>query len=526
MATITSRLNPLTVFNDLNTSFGALNSTLASYTRPSSTSATITFLSNTSLDGYLLRITGTDLPSPPLSLFFPASGSITKIEFSRVSTPTSVLATWDGDGSSVLLSSLVSGALSGSSALLNVFLTGTDTLKSFFNPVDITGISSLENISLQGASLEGIGNLLNNTITGNNLNNRLTGGGGNDTLNGGFGSDTYRFDTDLALGSDTLSDTAATGADTLDFSDTTTRTINFDLRLFTAQAVNAGLTLSFAAGSRFENIIGGALNDTFTGNALSNFIWGLAGNDTIDGGGGNDTINGGTGNDTYRFDTDGAGGSDTLVEAAVPGIDTLDFSATTTRNVAINLGLLGPQVVNAGLTLTIAAGGPFENITGGGLNDTLTGNLFNNTIRGLSGNDTLNGSGGNDVLDGGIGNDLLIGGAGNDTLTGGTIAADRFRFDAPLNASNVDIITDFTVAEGDRIELENSVFTQLTPGTPLAASAFRVGVAAITPGQFILYNSTNGVLSYDSDGSGLGAAVAFAKLSPGLALTNASFTVT
>ena len=59
------------------------------------------------------------------------------------------------------------------------------------------------------------GGSLNDTITGNSLANALAGGagndtieggGGNDTLTGGAGNDTYRFDTDNALGSDTINE--------------------------------------------------------------------------------------------------------------------------------------------------------------------------------------------------------------------------------------------------------------------------------------------------------------------------------
>ena len=66
------------------------------------------------------------------------------------------------------------------------------------------------------------------------------------------------------------------------------------------------------------------------------------GNDTITGGSGNDVLTGGAGNDTYRFDTDNALGSDTINEAG-GGVDRLDFSATTTRAVSINLGNAAAQ---------------------------------------------------------------------------------------------------------------------------------------------------------------------------------------
>jgi serralysin len=59
----------------------------------------------------------------------------------------------------------------------------------------------------------------------------------------------------------------------------------------------------------------------------------------------------------------------------------------------------------------------------------------------------------------------------------------------------------------------------------LTASAFRVGAAAADPDDRIIYNSTNGNLIYDANGSDPGAAMAFARVSAGLAFTNEDFVV-
>jgi Ca2+-binding RTX toxin-like protein len=257
-----------------------------------------------------------------------------------------------------------------------------------------------------GDSIENVtGGALGDTITGNALNNVIEGGGGNDVLAGGAGNDTYLFDTDNALGSDTINESGG-GVDTLNFSATTTRAVSIDLSNPAAQVVNAGLTLTLSAGNTIENVTGGALGDTLTGNALNN---------VIEGGGGNDTLTGGAGNHTYRFDTDNALGSDTINESG-GGVDRLDFSATTTRAVSIDLSNAAAQVVNAGLTLTLSAGNTIENVTGGALGDTLTGNSLNNVLNGGAGNDTLIGGAGDDVLIGGPGQDILDGGPGNNTL--------------------------------------------------------------------------------------------------------------
>ena len=262
---------------------------------------------------------------------------------------------------------------------------------------DIVGIGA----GVNGTTVDGGAG--NDTLTGGSGNDTIEGGGGNDSLTGGAGNDTYRFDSDSALGSDTINESGG-GIDTLDFSATTTRAVNINLGNAGAQVVNAGLTLRLSSASTIENVTGGSLNDTITGNSLANALAGGSGNDTIEGGGGNDSLTGGAGNDTYRFDSDSALGSDTINESG-GGIDTLDFSATTTRAVNINLGNAGAQVVNAGLTLRLSSASTIENVTGGSLNDTITGNSLANALAGGSGNDTIEGGGGNDSLTGGAGND-------------------------------------------------------------------------------------------------------------------------
>jgi Ca2+-binding RTX toxin-like protein len=269
-----------------------------------------------------------------------------------------------------------------------------------------------------GNTIENVtGGALGDALTGNALSNVIEGGGGDDTLIGGAGNDTYRFDTDNALGSDTINESGG-GDETLDLSATTTRSVSINLGNAAAQVVNAGLTLTLSSGATIENVTGGALGDTITGNALDNSLSGGAGDDTLQGGAGNDTLEGGAGNDlliggagndTFRFDTDNALGSDTIDESG-GGVDTLDFSATTTRAVAVNLGVAGAQVVNAGLTLTLSSGATIENVIGGALGDTITGNALDNSLSGGAGNDTLDGGAGTDTLDGGAGTDVAING--------------------------------------------------------------------------------------------------------------------
>lgn len=265
-----------------------------------------------------------------------------------------------------------------------------------------------------GTTMENItGGSLDDILKGNSLSNAIVGGLGNDTMIGRGNADTYIFDTDLALGSDSV-DESGGGSDTLDFGQTTTRAVTVNLGVSTTQVINAGLSLAIGATNTIENVIGGSRNDIITGNTLNN---------TFTGGPGNDKLTGGLGNDVYLFDTDLSLGTDSLDESA-GGIDTLDFSMTTTRSVELDMAVLNFQKVNDGLSLILGGTSRFEIAIGGSQADTLQGNDFANVIVGGPGNDIINGRGSNDVLIGGTEADIMNGGAGDDLLIGGTTSYD------------------------------------------------------------------------------------------------------
>ncbi|MHB1098190.1 MAG: beta strand repeat-containing protein [Burkholderiales bacterium] len=212
---------------------------------------------------------------------------------------------------------------------------------------------NVENLTLTGtADINGIGNALDNVLTGNSGNNVLDGGIGADTMLGGAGNDTYVVDN---VGDVVIEDPNA-GIDTVLAS------------------------ISYALTDNVENLtLTGGADLTGTGNGLDNVITGNSGNNVLDGGAGADTMIGGLGNDTYVVDSTG----DVVVEKANEGIDSV-FSSISY--------VLPDNVEN--LTLTGSA-----DLTG-------TGNGLDNVITGNSGNN---------VLDGGAGADTMIGGQGNDT---------------------------------------------------------------------------------------------------------------
>jgi Ca2+-binding RTX toxin-like protein len=120
------------------------------------------------------------------------------------------------------------------------------------------------------------------------------------------------------------------------------------------------------------------------------------------------TLVGAAGNDVYQFDADSVLGVWSLDESG-GGLDTVDFSLTSTVNVVFNMATAGIQAVHAtNLSLVLGSAVTIENVIGGTGDDTLFGNSLNNTVTGGAGNDRLIGAGGDDLLIGGADNDIYV----------------------------------------------------------------------------------------------------------------------
>ena len=312
-------------------------------------------------------------------------------------------------------------------------------------------------------------------------------------------------------------------------------------------APSVGLTINGTPGN--DNLNGGANNDIIRGLGGNDRIVGFAGNDSLIGGNGNDTITGGTGNDLFYFDvTPNATTNLDLIQDFEQGADkfvllrnaftALNRNSNTLTAAEFRAGAGVTQAVTAAerILYNTAGGGLFYDADGSGTafapirfailanrptisaaDFTLAGDMV---ITGTNGNDNLVGGDFNDSISGLAGNDTIAGGLGNDTLVGGT-GADRFVFNTTPNATtNNDRITDFSVAQNDRIALSTSVYA----GGPavagaatvtLAANQFRSGAGVTTANaatQRVIYNTSTGALFYDSDGSGAAAAVQFATI--------------
>jgi len=188
----------------------------------------------------------------------------------------------------------------------------------------------------------------------------------------------------------------------------------------------------------------------------------------------------------------------------------------------INIPIINDGLIEANETVNLT----LSNFTNGaifGTRKTAILTILNNDTRaginqtGTSGNDQLTGGVGNDTLTGGVGNDTLTGGVGNDTLTGG-VGNDTYTFNS--SSEKLDKIADFNVAD-DAIRVSAAGFGGgLVPGGAISSSQFVIGSGSIHPSQRFIYNNATGALSFDVDGSGVGAQVQIATLGTNLPLTN------
>lgn len=363
-------------------------------------------------------------------------------------------------------------------------------------------------------SIEAVfGSNYDDTLTGSNNDDLLRGGNGNDTLSGGngndqlygdAGNDTYFFNS----GKDTLTET--TGVDRVVFDSTlkleqvrvvgNTLFFNIDQNQITFNDINLIEKFSFtnhadmtfqellvqssknaavllgdssggllggldthtlnlsssltavsvdllknAAYSTYDNVIGSnnaSVRDYIWGDNDSNQLYGMAGNDILEGGKGADLLDGGDGWDYARY-------------------------KNSSEAVHINM----ETGVHTGGD---AQGDILVNI------EAVVGSTFDDTLHGGNTNDFLSGDKGNDAIAGGLGVDQLIGGKG----------ADTFVFESASAFHDVDAIRDFSLADGDKIDISDV----LAGYDPIHD--------AITNFVMITDNGSNSILSIDATGSG------------------------
>jgi serralysin len=378
----------------------------------------------------------------------------------------------------------------------------------------------------------------------------LSGSIGKDTLTGGSGQDIFRFTnfsidtiTDFSVADDTIWLTKLVftkltvgildvsnfmiGAQALDANDYVIYNKSVGVLFYDADGNGSKAAVQIASlGASvdliYSNIIintplmGNSDANNIQGNMAANLIGGRAGDDILYGDAGSDTLYGGSGNDTL----DGGTGADKLYGGV--GDDSYYVNSSYDLVIESTLATGGVDIVysSANFSLATLAAAGVEKLT---LTGTLaingTGNAKANSLTGNDAANRLNGGYGTDSLDGGAGNDILNGGFGKDTLTGGD-GQDIFK----LTNFSVDSITDFNITD-DTLQLENAVFTKLGAVGTLNSDKFIIGTAAVDNNDYVIYDSGTGALFYDANGNTSGGITQIALLGPGLALTNADFTV-
>ena len=364
--------------------------------------------------------------------------------------------------------------------------------------------TSVETLNLLGSAFSGVGNALDNLITGGADANNLQGLAGDDTLLGGAGFDRlYGGEGDDSLvggddndilegggGDDRLIGGAGDdeliggpGADTLEGgAGDDTYTVS---RAGAVVIENAGegtdriiASLNYSLeGTAVENLKLRGRATEGTGNELANRLEGSRGDDVLDGRSGADTMLGGRGDDTYYVDD----ANDRIFEAS-RGADqifsTSSFNMVANASGVEKLTLLG----NQDLDVTLGFGARVIGNDGD--------NLFTMTSGDFS----------------------ITSGGGDDTFQFGAVPTRR------------GTITDFTVGD-DAIQFAASAFRGLDAG-PLDERSFVVGTAATTAQTRIIYDDATGVLLYDADGTGTRAgAIQIVRLTAGLDLTADDFLV-
>ncbi len=132
-------------------------------------------------------------------------------------------------------------------------------------------------------------------------------------------------------------------------------------------------------------------------------------------------------------------------------------------SISMGAGLIKVTQLGVG-TLSVNGNELSNTINGNGNANFLVGNAGNDVVFGNHGDDILHGGQGNDTLQGGFGHDRLEGHDGNDVLTGdlnndqlsGGQGADQFVF---ANTHGADMIEDFSLAQLDRLMIDNDLWT-------------------------------------------------------------------
>lgn len=240
------------------------------------------------------------------------------------------------------------------------------------------------------------------------------------------------------------------------------------------------------ADGKSDFLFGGMDDDYLLGRMGGDWLYGENGADTLEGGEGDDHLYGGEYNDVLR----GGSGIDRM--AGDDGDD--QYEVTEQKDRVLEHKGEGHDTIFADISFTLGAnvedmilfGTDAVSAKGNDLGNGMAGNTANNVLKGFGGRDNLNGFEGKDKLYGGAGKDYF-----SFHLTG---------------SANADRIMDFKHKD-DTILLERDIFIAINGGDEWKAPtkdqfhASTSGKAADAEDR-ILYDTTDGKLYYDRDGTG------------------------
>lgn len=209
---------------------------------------------------------------------------------------------------------------------------GIDTVQSAID-FSLAALANVEKLVLAAgiAGLDGIGNGLNNTLTGNEFANTLDGGIGKDTMAGGAGDDHYIVDNIGDVMTETLTNAKGGGIDTVEssVSYSLAARANVDHLILTGGALNGTGNANnneISGNANANKLDGGTGNDAVGGNAGDDSLIGGTGNDTLTGGDGADKMTGGAGNDVFDFNLVSELGDPDIITDFKKGLDRIDIS--------------------------------------------------------------------------------------------------------------------------------------------------------------------------------------------------------
>ena len=353
------------------------------------------------------------------------------------------------------------------------------------------------------------------TLEGGTGRDRLNGGTGNDQITGGGSIDRFIFNTNQEFQIQDL------GIDTItDFSQTQGDIILLNLRTFTA--INSQSGTGFSIASEFATVT----NNQQAATSDAVIVYNSENGNLFYNPNGSQASFGNGGQFATLTNTPSLAAEDFFLIARPLNLEGSadNDNINGDSNDDILTGLEGDDALQGfNGDDTIVGGEGNDNLNGGNGSDRLLASPGNDLLIGRTGNDILLGGEGDDTLEGGIGRERINGGAGNDQLTGGG-SIDRFIFNTNQEFQTEDVgldtITDFSQTQGDIILLDLTTFTainsELGTGFSIAGEFTTVtdDQQAATSEAVIVYNSQNGNLFYNPNGSetGFGDGGQFATL--------------